>query len=60
MFKFFKKKTKVDILNLRYKTLLKESINLSKLSLTYSDMKLVEAESILNEIAALKSISTAK
>ena len=55
MFKLFRKKTEIDKLNAKYKSLLKESKNLSTSSRSASDAKLVEAESILNKIKALES-----
>jgi len=53
MFKLFKKKSKVEKLNIQYKKLLEESYKLSTISRRDSDSKRAEAEEILNQIEEL-------
>ncbi len=53
MFGFFKKKSKKDILNAKYKKLLEESYNLSHSDRKASDLKRAEADDVLKEIDAL-------
>jgi hypothetical protein len=54
MFGLFKKKSKEEILQDKYKKLLKESFELSKTNRAASDKKQAEAQAILEEIEALK------
>jgi hypothetical protein len=54
MFGLFKKKNKLDILNDKYKKLLKESYDLSTINRVNSDSKFAEAEEVLNQIKALQ------
>ena len=53
MFGFFKKKTKVELLEDKYEKLQKEAFNLSKSNRTLSDQKYAEADAVLKEIEAL-------
>ena len=53
MFSFFKKKTKVELLEEKYEKLQKEAFNLSKSNRTLSDQKSAEADAVLKEIEAL-------
>jgi len=53
MFGFFKKKTKVELLEEKYEKLQKEAFNLSKSNRTLSDQKYAEADAVLKEIEAL-------
>ena len=55
MFGLFKKKSKKEVLEERYKKLLKESFDLSKTNRSASDQKQAEAQAVLDEIDALKS-----
>ena len=50
MFKFFKKKTKMQKLKDKYKTLTEEAYHLSKYNRTKSDAKTTEASKVLYEI----------
>ncbi len=50
MFSFFKKKSKIDQLRGKYEKLMKESFELSKTNRSESDMKYVEAQSVMTEI----------
>lgn len=54
MFGFFKKKSEVEKLEERYKALLKESFQLSKVNRSAADAKQAEAEEVLQRIEALK------
>lgn len=54
MFGLFKKKSKEEILQEKYKKLLKESFELSKTSRAASDKEQAEAQTVLDEIEALK------
>tara|TARA_R110000850_G_scaffold277086_1_gene422334 strand:+ start:58745 stop:58912 length:168 start_codon:yes stop_codon:yes gene_type:complete len=54
MFGLFKKKSKEEILQAKYKNLLKESFELSKTNRAASDKKQAEAQAVLDEIEALK------
>tara|TARA_R110002073_G_scaffold139232_2_gene289291 strand:- start:67613 stop:67783 length:171 start_codon:yes stop_codon:yes gene_type:complete len=54
MFKLFKKKSKVDLLNANYKKLLNQAYVLSKTNRKESDTKYAEADGVLQEIEALK------
>ena len=53
MFGFFKKKSKVELLEEKYEKLQKEAYNLSKSNRTLSDQKYAEADAVLKEIEAL-------
>ncbi len=53
MFQLFKKKSKVEILNIKYKKLQEEAFKLSTSSRVQSDLKYTEADEVLNEIEAL-------
>lgn len=53
MFGLFKKKSKEEILQEKYKNILKESFELSKTNRAASDKK-QEAQTVLDEIEALK------
>lgn len=55
MFGLFKKKSKEEILEEKYKKLLKESFDLSKTNRSASDQKQAEAQAVLKEIDALKA-----
>lgn len=50
MFGLFKKKTKLEKLQLKYEALMKESYKLSRINRTQSDQKYLEAEEVLKEI----------
>ena len=50
MFGLFKKKTKLEKLQIKYKALMKEAYYLSKINRTQSDQKYYEAEEVLKEI----------
>jgi hypothetical protein len=50
MFNFFKKKSKIEVLQVKYEKLLEESFLLSKTNRSESDKKFVEAQSIMSEI----------
>lgn len=54
MFGWFKKKSKKEILEAKYKKLMEESYKLSHTDRAASAMKNGEAEKVLEEIAALK------
>ncbi|MDA9638598.1 Lacal_2735 family protein [Candidatus Arcticimaribacter] len=53
MFGIFKKKTEVDKLQSKYKTLLKEAYDLSKINRSKSDQKTFEAEEVYKQIELL-------
>ena len=55
MFGLFKKKSKEEVLEEKYKKLLKESFDLSKTNRSASDKKQAEAQAVLDEIDALRS-----
>ena len=55
MFNFFKKKSAVEKLELKYKKLLDESYKLSHSNRKESDNKRAEAEEILKQIEAITS-----
>ena len=57
MYGIFKKKSKIEMLEKKYQTLLKESYRLSKLNRKASDAKSVEADQVLKEIENLKIVS---
>ena len=54
MFKFFKKKTKIQKLKDKYKILIEEAYHLSKYSRAKSDSKTAEASKILFEIEEIE------
>lgn len=54
MFKLFKKKSEIEILQLRYEKLMKESHRLSTINRSKSDEKYSEADKVANEIEELK------
>ena len=55
MFNFFKKKTEVKKLEIKYKKLLEVSYKLSHTNRKESDNKMAEAEEILKQIEAIKA-----
>lgn len=55
MFGLFKKKSQEEILQEKYKKLLKESFDLSKTNRAASDQKQAEAQAVLDKIDALSS-----
>ena len=54
MFGLFKKKSKLEKLELKYKKLLNEAYNLSKINRSKSDAKTFEANEVLKEIEQIK------
>lgn len=54
MFGLFKKKSKIEVLEEKYKKLQQESYKLSTVNRTESDKKLAEAEEVIKEIELLK------
>lgn len=56
MFGLFKKKSKADILNEKYKQLQEEAYRLSTSNRTESDRKYAEAEAVLKEIEELSQL----
>ena len=57
MFGIFKKKTEVDKLQIKYKALLKEAYDLSKINRSKSDQKTFEAEEVYKQIEILNKTS---
>lgn len=57
MFGLFKKKTPLQVLEEKYKTLQKEAFDLSKSNRMQSDLKTAEAQEVLKEIEALSAKS---
>ena len=57
MFNFFKKKSKVDILNEKYQKLQEETFQLSRTNRAQSDLKYQEAQEVLQEIETLVKAS---
>ena len=55
MFGLFKKKSKEEVLQEKYKKLLKESFDLSKTNRSASDKKQADAQVVLDEIEAFKA-----
>lgn len=55
MFNLFKKKTKAEKLNEKYKKLLEESYKLSTTNRKLSDLKVEEANEILKQIELLRN-----
>jgi hypothetical protein len=56
MFGLFKKKSKVDELQERYRKLIKQSYDLSTTNRAESDLKQAEAHKLLDEIDKLKEV----
>jgi hypothetical protein len=56
MFKLFKKKSKLEILDKQYRKLLKEAHRLSTINRKASDEKMTEADRLSKEIEQLQSI----
>lgn len=54
MFSFFKKKSKMEVLQEKYEKLLKESFELSKVNRTKSDQKYAEAQVVMQAIENYK------
>ncbi len=54
MFNLFRKKTHTEALNEKYKKLMDEAYKLSTINRKESDKKYAEANSLMNEIEALK------
>lgn len=54
MFGIFKKKSQLELLQMKYETLLKESFELSKSNRSASDKKIAEAEEIMKQIESEK------
>lgn len=54
MFGIFKRKTKIEKLNLKYKSVMNEVYNLSKTNRKKSDEKYFQANEILKKIEMLK------
>ncbi len=54
MFGLFKKKSKEEVLQEKYRKLLKESFDLSKTNRSASDKKQSEAQAVLDEIENIK------
>ena len=57
MFGIFKKKTEVEKLKIKYKALLKEAYDLSKINRSKSDQKTFEAEEVYKQIEILNKTS---
>jgi len=57
MFGLFKKNSPIDALEKKYKKLLEDAYNLSKVSRVESDKKQAEAQEILEQIESLKDAS---
>lgn len=55
MFGIFKKKSKIEKLEITYRNLLEESYKLSSINRKLSDAKAAEAHDILNQIEQLKT-----
>ena len=55
LFSLFKKKSEIEVLNEKYQKLLKEAHQLSHSDRKASDMKMMEAEDVLNKIDALEA-----
>ena len=58
MFRIFKKKTEVEKLQSKYKALLKEAYDLSKINRSKSDQKTFEAEEIYKQIEILNKTTS--
>ena len=57
MFKLFKKKSELDILNSKYRKLLEESHKFSNINRRLSDEKIAESEIVLKKIKNLEKNS---
>ena len=55
MFRFFKKKTKIQKLKDKYKILIEEAYHLSKYNRAKSDVKTAEASRVLSEIEKIEN-----
>jgi len=55
MFGLFKKKTELEKLEIKYKALLKEVYDLSKIDRSKSDQKTLEADKVSKQIEILKA-----
>lgn len=55
MFGLFKKKTELEKLEIKYKALLKEAYDLSKIDRSKSDQKTLEADKVSKQIEILKA-----
>jgi len=55
MFGLFKKKSQLQLLQVKYENLMKESFSLSKSNRSAADQKIVEAEEIMKQIESEKS-----
>lgn len=58
MFKFFKKKTKLEVLQIKYEKLMEETFILSKTNRAAGDKKYEEAETVLQEIEIEKQYNS--
>ena len=56
MFKLFKKKSELDILNSKYRKLLEESHKFSNINRRLSDEKIAEAAIILDKIQRMEKV----
>ena len=56
MFKLFKKKSELDILNSKYRKLLEESHKFSNINRRLSDEKIAEAATILDKIQHIEKV----
>ncbi len=56
MFKLFKKKSELDILNSKYRKLLEESHKFSNINRRLSDEKIAEAAIILDKIQRIEKV----
>ena len=56
MFKLFKKKSELEILNSKYKKLLEESHKFSNINRRLSDEKIAEASIVLDKIQQIEKI----
>ena len=56
MFKLFKKKSELDILNSKYRKLLEESHKFSNINRRLSDEKIAEAAIILDKIQRIENV----
>lgn len=54
MFKLFRKKTKIEILQKKFEKLLEQSFDLSKVNRTESDIKFLKAQEVMDEIETYK------
>jgi hypothetical protein len=58
MFRLFKKKSKLDVLNEKYQKLQQEGYELSTSNRMQSDLKYAEAQELLKEIEQLEKASS--